>query len=844
MKNEFYTNVHTMGNNVLYRGYKNRKRIHKKIPYLPKLYVSSNEESEYQTLSGASVSEIAPGTIKETRDFISTYADVEGFEVYGDFPAHYKLINERFGSRDVDYNLDDIRVGYLDIEYDTEDGFADPSDPFEPITAISIKIKGRFHVLGIKPYTPKNGQTVYYQCADEPDLLHRFIKLWRDLDLDIVSGWNIQFFDIPYLVNRISRILSVKDAKMLSPWGAFSFRNAIVHGKDNQAITLIGISVLDYMELYKKFTYTQKESYKLDHIAFEELDEKKLSYDEYKSLHHLYQSNFEKYIDYNIKDVDLVERLEDKMRFIEMAITLAYSSKVNFNDVFSQVRMWDTMIHNYLLDRKIVIPQKTTTTKSEQYAGAYVKDPICGMHDWIVSFDLASLYPHLIMQFNISPETLSSISFDVSVDDLLERKLDNKTIIEKNLSLAANGHTFKRDNRGFLPEMMNLLYVQRSEYKKEMIKAQKRLEIIEDKINQGGSTKELKEEKRQCKSDIVKFNNFQLARKVQLNSAYGALGNKYFRHYDLRQAEAITKSGQLVIRWISNKMDEYFNKVMGTNESYVIAGDTDSIYLRLGPLIESVMPNADKNKIVNFIDKICEEKIQPYINKCYAELAEYLNAYEQKMVMEREVIADRGVWVAKKRYILNVHDTEGVRHGKPKVKIMGLEAVKSSTPSSCRQKLKDAMRVILNGSEDDIIDFISDFRSTFESLPIAEIAFPRGVNGIEKYADDRELYIKGTPIHVKGALIYNSLIKSNKLEREYELIRNADKIKFIYLKEPNTIQSPVIAMHDNLPEEFGLDKFIDHEKQFEKAFLDPLKTILDKIGWKVERISSLEDFFG
>lgn len=612
-------------------------------------------------------------------------------------------------------------------------------------------------------------------------------------------------------------------------------------------MTLVGIAILDYMELYKKFTFTQQSSYKLNHIAHVELGDAKIDYSEYGTLHDLYDNDFQKYIDYNIQDVELIERLEEKMKFIEQAYALAYSAKVNLNDVFSQVRMWDVMIHNYLYDRHIVVPQKMESKKNEKYAGAYVADPVVGMHEWIASFDLASLYPHLIMQYNISPETIVNHKFNVSIDDVIDRNRSKFESVGTNMlfdpdgvevSVAANGHAFRRDVRGFLPEMMEMLYDQRKDFKRSMIEAEQELEDFN-----GGPT-----ERTVIKNKIAKFKNFQLARKVQLNSAYGALGNQYFRHYDLRQAEAITMSGQLSIRWIAVRLDEFLNKACGTeNTKFIIAGDTDSVYLNLKPVVDKFYGDdiPETSKVIDFLDSICKKKIQPFIKKSYAELAEMMNAYDQKMDMDREVIADRGVWVAKKRYMLNVHDSEGVRYDEPKLKILGLEAVKSSTPTACRDNLKKVMRLILTDTEDSVIDFIEGFRKEFNSLALEDIAFPRGVNGMTKYASIQSIWKKGTPIHVKGALIYNDMLNKRNITTKYEQLRDGNKLKFIMLREPNEAMSPVISFPDSsLPAEFNLDEVIDYDRQFTKAFVDPLRIILDTVNWKTERRSTLEDFFG
>jgi DNA polymerase elongation subunit (family B) len=332
--------------------------------------------------------------------------------------------------------------------------------------------------------------------------------------------------------------------------------------------------------------------------------------------------------------------------------------------------------------------------------------------------------------------------------------------------------------------------------------------------------------------------------KIALNSAYGALGNKYFRYYDIDLAEAITCSGQLSIRWIAKHMNEFLNKIVGTEDyDYVVASDTDSIYLRLEKVVDKFCANKSKEEKINYLDKVSREIIQPFMKKKYDELAEMMNAYENKMVMEREVIADKGIWTAKKRYILQVHDSEGVRYAKPKLKIMGIETTRSSTPQVVRDKLKECISLILTTDEDQVIDYIEKFRDEFVSLEAVDVAFPRSVNGLQKYDDDKNIFAKGTPIAVKGALIYNHMLRKHKLTRKYEMIREGDKVKFLMLKVPNPTPEKVIAFPADLPKEFGLQKYIDYDTQFEKAFIDPIKTILESVGWSHERKTTLEDLF-
>ena len=647
---------------------------------------------------------------------------------------------------------------------------------------------------------------------------------------EVVTGWNSELYDMPYLVRRIDRILGEKLMKRLSPWGLVTERETIVMGRKQISYDVGGITQLDYLNLYKKFTYKAQESYRLDYIASVELGQKKLDHSEFDTFKDFYTKGWQKFVEYNIIDVELVDRMEDKMKLIELAITMAYDAKVNYNDVFYQVRMWDAIIYNYLKKRNIVIPPKERSDKDAKYAGAYVKEPIPGKYDWVVSFDLNSLYPHLIMQYNISPETLRETRHpSVTVDKILNEELTFE--LYKDSAVCANGAMYRKDVRGFLPELMEKIYKDRTIYKKKMLIAKQDYEKT--------PTKALEKE-------IARCNNIQMARKIQLNSAYGAIGNQYFRYYKLVNAEAITLSGQVSIRWIENKMNGFLNKILQTEKvDYVIASDTDSIYLNMGPLVDKFLSHKsdDKTKVVQLLDKICEDKLEPFIEQSYTELADYVSAYEQKMIMKRENISERGIWTAKKRYILNVWNSEGVQYSEPKLKMMGIEAVKSSTPAPCRQMIKDGLKLMMSGTEEEVIDFIDNCRKEFKALPPEQIAFPRSVSDVVKYRSYSDIYSKGTPIHCRGALLFNHYIKEKKLDNKYSLINNGEKIKFIYLKKPNIIQENVISFIQDFPHELGLDKYIDYELQFEKSFLDPLKSILDAIGWNVEKTVNLDLFF-
>ena len=829
----FYTNVQMVGNQFLVRGYEDGKRFTTREKWNPTLFVPSQKKTFYKTLTGEQVEAIKPGTVHECREFIKKYDGVEGFKIYGNERFIYQYISEKYSEQEIKFDIGKIMLSTIDIEVASENGFPDVESAAEEVLLITLQDYATKEIItwGQGPFKLKQGNHYYKQFNNEEDLLHDFISWWIDNTPEVVTGWNSKLYDIPYLVRRIDRILGEKLMKRLSPWGLVTEQEVYIQGRKQLSYDIGGVSQLDYLDLYKKFTYTNQESYRLDHIASVELGQQKLDHSEFDTFKDFYTNGWQKFVEYNIIDVELVDRLEDKMKLIELALTMAYDAKVNYEDVFYQVRMWDTIIYNYLKGRGIVIPPKEKSDKNEKYAGAYVKEPIPGKYDWVVSFDLNSLYPHLIMQYNISPETLLEERHPSStVDRILNEEINFE--LYKDNAVCANGSMYRKDKRGFLPELMDKIYKDRTIYKKKMLQAKQEYEKT--------PTKALEKE-------IARCNNIQMARKIQLNSAYGAIGNQYFRYYKLANAEAITLSGQVSIRWIENRMNKYLNKVLKTDAvDYVIASDTDSIYLNMGPLVESVYKGREKTTegVVTFLNKVCEMELEKYIDRCYQELADYVNAYDQKMFMKRENIAERGIWTAKKRYILNVWDSEGVRYEEPKLKMMGIEAVKSSTPAPCRKMIKDGLKLMMNGTEEDVIEFIDKCRSDFKKLPPEEIAFPRSVSDVVKYKSHADIYAKGTPIHCRGALLFNHYIKEKKLTNKYSLINNGEKIKFLYLKKPNIIRENVISFIQDFPTELGLDKYIDYDLQFEKSFVEPLKSILDAIGWNVEKTVNLELFFG
>ena len=835
----FYTNITQWGNNLLLREVVNGERINRKVKYSPTLFASVLKETPYKTLEGKYVAPVKHDTIKDAKEWIENYNNQLG-AVYGNTLFPYSYIADEY-SNNVDWDIDQILIVTIDIEVECENGFPKPEEANDPLLSITLKNhqNKKIVVWGINDFENSRDDVSYIKCESEKHLIQSFLSFWEEHKPDVITGWNTEFFDIPYICNRIINQFDEKELKRLSPWGNVTPRSVYKMGRSHQMYDIMGGANLDFLDLQRKFTYTNQESYRLDHIAFVELGERKEG-NPYETFKEWYIKDYQSFIEYNITDVELVDKLEDKMKLIDLCLTMAYAAKVNYIDVLGTTKYWDILIYNHLRKKNIVIPQKKEHEKSEKYEGAYVKDPIIGMHKWVMSFDLNSLYPHLIMQYNISPETLMGCPFkekDITVDKMLDGEVKDsimQSLKDKNVTLTPNGALFRKDIRGFLPELMQSIYDDRVKYKRLLLEAKQEYENTKDP---------------KLKKDISRYDNIQMAKKISLNSAYGAIGNSYFRYYNLLVAEAITTSGQLSIRWIERSINGYLNKTLGTDGlDYVIASDTDSVYITFDRLIDKLpIQGENTEEVINFLDRLAREKIEPFIDQSYQELAEHINAYEQKMFMKREVIADKGIWTAKKRYILNSWDVEGVRYKEPSLKIMGIEAVKSSTPAPCREKIKQALKIIMHEDSKVLNSFIQDFRSDFMKMKPEEIAYPRSVNGLEKWTESHNLFKKGAPIHCKGAILYNHLLKKNKLGHKFPSIQEGDKIKFLHLKEPNLYQSTSISFLTQLPKEFDFASLIDYDVQFEKSFIEPLKFISEKIEWKLDMSFgtqlTLEGFF-
>ena len=825
----FYTNILRYKNFILHRGYyDNGERFSRKEYFQPKLFVSSKMKTEWTGLDGNPVAPLDFESMFEAGQWLKQNIDVSGRNIYGNKKFTQQFVTERY-PRDIEFRRDFINVGTIDIETDYDTGFPHPNEASQTILAITFKSSksGLYRVWGYGDFNESQAlikPVRYIKCKDEVELLSKFLEFWSDPKNtpDVITGWNTRFFDIPYIVNRMAKVLGIHEINKLSPWQLqLEHRKIVRRGSENDVYEIPGIQTLDYMELFQKFGYTYgpQESYALNHIAYVVLGEKKLSYEEEGSLKNLYKEDHQKYIDYNMKDVELVDRLEEKMGLITLALTIAYKGGVNYQDTFGVTAIWESIIYRKLNANKVVVPLSSEEKPYRPFAGGYVKEPQVGRHEWIVSFDLNSLYPNLIVQYNMSPETLTD---NTQMNDV-SYYLSGQTVSGE-YSVAANGSTYRKDIDGVLPQIIEEYYDERVSVKKLQLAAQK-------EIQKGYTT--------QLDKEIVTLENKQLAIKILLNSLYGALGNKHFHYFDIRLAEGVTLSGQLAIQWAEKAMNAAMNKLLNTEKDYVVAIDTDSLYVNFGPLVKKLSPTNP----VFFLDKICKEHFEPVLQKSYEKLFQNMNAHKNRMVMAREGISDSGIWTAKKRYILNVHNNEGIQYKEPKLKIMGIEAIKSSTPEVVRDKFKKAFNLIISGSQQETQKFIQDFRNEFKTLSPEQVAFPRRVSNITDWYDHKTIYKKSCPIHVRGSLLFNKHLKFNKLQNKYELITNGNRIKFCYLKLPNPIKENVISFQEALPKELKLHKYVDYDLQFEKTFIEPLNLILHSIGWTAEEQTTLEDFF-
>lgn len=832
----FYTNVARYGKSILARGYNSKGvSFKRKVKFKPTLYTVSDQESEYKTMYGENLKPKKFDSMTAAGKHVQDFSDVHGYEIHGNTNYVTQFIQEYFSGK-IEYDRKFIRVGNIDIEVYSDEGFPEPHAAAYPVTSIAYldSKMDQYHVWGLKDFDvdATDYDVHFVKCESEVQLLAMFIAFIEDNPPDIITGWNCELFDIPYLVNRIVKLLSETDAKRLSPWGIVNYRQIWEHNKENDAYDIVGISIIDYMAIFKKFGYSYgpQESFSLDNICHAVLGERKLSYEEHGSLHKLWVNDPQKYFVYNIRDVDLVDRLDKETCLIDIVLSVAYKAGSNYKDTLGTVSVWDSIIYRKLMEDKIVVPFGESHEKVK-YPGGYVKEPQLGMHKWVMSVDLASLYPNIIAQNNMSIETLVQDQFKYGPKDVdFYLNESNEIDLDDEHCICANGVPFRRGDPGVIPSIIIQYFDERKEVKKKMLECKQ----LKEKAK-------TEQEKIELDHQINLYDNQQMTIKILMNSLYGAMGNVYFRFYDLRIAEGITLTGQLAIKWAERAVNKAVNKLNGTEGvDYVIAIDTDSIYIRMDEMVQKFKPENP----VDFLDDTYKKYLGEVINKAYDKLYHRLNSNLPRMDMDREVIADTAIWVAKKHYILNVLDNEGVRYTDPKLKIMGIQAVKSSTPKICRDALKESFRIIMQEDEETLKAYIKNFEKTFKASTVEDIAFPRGVNDIEKWMENSPVgYKKGVPIQVRGAISFNRTLKEKNLLNDFETIKSGNKVKFVYLKVPNPTQENVICFDQFVPKELGLNRYIDYKTQFEKSYKKTLRGVTDKLGWDIDTTANLVRYF-
>jgi len=851
-----YSNFVLMGDTFLVRGYDDKgKPFKKREKPLVSVFMKDSDipPSEFTDMFGDELSEITFSSVWEAKKFIKEAEQ----PLYYNHRFPYELINRMFPGK-VEVDISKLKICNIDIECESENGFPIPEEAAEVVNAITFAVNDTYHVFGLtetfdtSAIILTNGEDIkYHSSVTEEELLKNFVTVWQDNYPDIVTGWNCEFFDFPYLANRINNILGEDWLFKLSPWKKVEIQmKKNDFGQEVQSVSISGIAILDYIALYKKFRLKRRDSYRLSNIAeVEGIEQQKMTYDEHKTLKDLYRNDYQKYLRYNMQDVRTVKYLDKKLNYILLSVTLAYQAKVNFDDVLSQVRMWECIIMNELYDMKMIPEIKPRGIKTDKLVGAYVKDAEPGSDHWLVSLDLNSLYPSLIRMLNVSPDTILQSSPKGTVDkdklnSIIDEFINNRKPIHDGIHIQAfNKSKFRKDKQGIIPYLVTKMYQDRKKYKNLMLKKKKELQDAE-KVGDSVLIANLTNE-------VAKFSTMQESLKVCLNSVYGATGNQYFMFFDARSAEAVTTTGQAAIKWISVRLNEYMNKLLKTADiDYVKYIDTDSVTLKMYPLVKHVYGDnvpEDANVIADFLLKVFDTKILPFIDKMYDEFKQHINADENHLSLKIDTITRKALYLTKKRYIYEVIDAEGIRHDPPEMKIMGLQAIKSSTPAASRVKLKEGIMKIFHGTESECRKFSTEFKKEHDSLPVEDIAAPSGISNITKYEDRTTVYRKGTPAHVKAALVYNKAIDDLGLGSKYRKIMGGDKIKYVLLRMPNPLHQEAIAFVDYMPTEimeaYNLNKYIDRKELFEKNFLSPYNDMVEGAGFKTGTRGSLAILF-
>lgn len=842
----FYTNVARIGDSILHRGYLDGVRVKERVEFQPTLFIPTppDVKTDWRDLHGRRLTPIHPGAMSDCKAFIGSYRDVENFTIYGNQKYPVQFTHETYPGI-IEYDGSAIRVCYIDIE--TEDltgnypGFSNAQEVNHSVVTIAcVDQANEKTVFGLVDYTPV-GDELYVKCESESILLSRWLSYMEEKDFDVITGWNVKLFDIPYLVNRIVRLMGEETSKRLSPWKRVSSRiSRNKWGGEVQTYDIMGLDVLDYLDVFQKFGYVygRQESYKLDFIANLVLGESKIDYSEYSTLRRLFRENPQLHTEYCLQDTMLVKRMEDKLAFLQTVYSIAYLAKTGYSDTLKTTPVWDSYIYGELLKNKIAVPPERID-ESDGIDGAFVKDVQPCVNGWLIAFDAASLYPSVIMQCNISPETIGDRIPGINAIGLL----DTTPEIPKGYCLTGAGQLFEVNKDAVIPRLVRGLFNQRKAVKESMLAKEQQLENIQAELATATDDKSrLVKLEEALSTEVIQLDSQQMSIKILLNSLYGALGAGSFRYFDVRMAEAVTQTGQLITRSAERAVNAAMKR-LGGYDNAVYYADTDSVGCNVQPIVDKHFAGKSDREIYNLLERMGSDRVQPALEQCFTNLAARLQCKENTIFFKPEQIAKKAVHIAKKRYVQYVIGSEGVVFKEPKLKMMGIEAVRSSTPKLIRELIKESLGIIMTRDEKEVQQFIDEKYKWFCAQRPEDIAFPRGVNDLEKYIDPKTVYQRPCPIHVRAALMYNHWLKEKGVSDQYERIHSSGKMKFAYMTVPNPMREDVVGFADQFPEEFGLARFIDYRTQWEKSFIEPMERILGAVGWRAEKRGTLEDFF-
>ena len=902
-----YTGVYRNGNKGVKLRCVNKKtgkRYSKTVDFKPSLYIPTSKDksdTRIRPLNFGHDSTYFTKKIFNNSYEMKTYIEDRqaiGQKIYGIADVPIQFIQENFNNTDGwDYNL--LSGCIIDIEVesgymidDGKGGLKAKRGPFPvpelarwPITAITInetKTK-RFIVLGLEVIDDvkigtykhdKDNPTIghlnveYYGCSSERELLRMFIEYMKVSAFDFISGWNSEYYDIPYISKRVELLLGEEEVLKLSPFNTVTMRETTTKfGKVANVYNWVGTNSLDYSELVLKHSYTPLENRKLETAGMHFLGQGKIKYHEdktTKSLTDLYYTNYQKYIEYNIHDVNIVSMLNDELKYFELSYTLMYTYNCScVKDTLGTVHPWSARSYITSMAEGYVSELKPLIDGHVDYLGGYVSDPKQGKSDWIVSIDANSLYPSMIIQYNMGVDTLiprhselyNTIAKELKqeiqkrndiphedkikitscltikgilVHDIIWKygNIFSSILNKHSVCIAPNGAMFSTKTPSIMSSMCDSIYSKRKLVKQDMIELKKRLQTIDDRSK----------EKDIIKQKIVEYHNLQMAYKIMINSLYGAIGNRHFKeHYDPSIAEAVTTCGQMSIMSVSDFINKYLSTMeSNNNRSFVIYNDTDSVYISLASIVDKLEYKNDQQKVCDYLDNLVDNELEKKILEWANTLKDWMGCTKNNLVFKRESICPSGIWATKKRYILSILDMEGVRYKEPKTKIIGMEAIKASYATECRKWLVDAYEIAITTPTNEIgyklADFVMKCRTKFFGLDPHEIAKPEKVNNIEKFYSESQMKgIKGTPNGVNAIYSHNFLVKEYGLDH-IRLLESGDKILKLNLVDNAPYGIRTIAFDGELPNEFNLEPYIDYAEAFEISFLKPIGTLTDALG--------------